>query len=297
MRASPIGSLLQCLGPDVAGAVTPPTKPTATVVDDETGTSFTVTIDGQAGATNYVFYKRSDHDAWSSDSRSGDGDVQVTDLRNNTWYDVLVQSFADDVYSHASELLRVKVTEGAITAPAEIKEYRNYWFDWETKGFWPAELQTEHQATAVLEYNVPTSRESVVLFGGYDGFIRQYVDGAELDDGNEIESHIVYGPVRLGGDDYRDGMLQELSVALGEDSGDVDWSVVVGSTHERLTEEAAFATGTFTVYTHGGLNYVVRPRARGGSFALRLSNGQSGRAWSIEKATMVQRRLGRQRLL
>ena len=70
--------------------------PTAPVVSLATGTNqVTVTIDSDASVTNYLKYKSSAHSSWQDGgSRSGDGDITVTSLSNNTPYIFIVYSMS-----------------------------------------------------------------------------------------------------------------------------------------------------------------------------------------------------------
>lgn len=76
-------------GISVAGAA--PTAPTFSVV---AGTdSFTLTIDGDAGVTNYVLYAKTSDSAWSDGgSRAGDGDVVISPLDPGVAYILCVYS-------------------------------------------------------------------------------------------------------------------------------------------------------------------------------------------------------------
>ena len=73
------------------GDVTPPSVPTFSVAPGTN--SVVVTIDGDAGVTNYVKYKTSSGTSWSDGgSRSGDGDVTISNLDNDTPYIIEVYS-------------------------------------------------------------------------------------------------------------------------------------------------------------------------------------------------------------
>ncbi len=60
-----------------AGGVAPST-PTLSV--SVSGTTATATIDGDAGVTNWLYYAADSDTAWSTDSRAGDGTIEVADL-------------------------------------------------------------------------------------------------------------------------------------------------------------------------------------------------------------------------
>lgn len=91
----------------------PPAAPT---ISAAAGTAqVTVTVDGDAGVTNYLKYKSSSQSAWQDGgSVSGDGDIVVTGLSNDTPYIFCVYSQASaGPYSLPSAALIVTLAETA----------------------------------------------------------------------------------------------------------------------------------------------------------------------------------------
>ena len=157
----------------------------------------------------------------------------------------------------------------------------HWWFDWETKTFWKVSLQGNYDPTALYEYYSADDEESSVLLGGRDGYIRKYNQYFETDGGNQINSYVMIGPIRLAGNTYYDGVLSEIRGVLGKDSGDVDWELLPDDTAEGTVEASTFDySGTW----EAGLNYADHPRCRGGSMILKLSGAES-RRWSLERIT------------
>jgi hypothetical protein len=167
---------------------------------------------------------------------------------------------------------------------------RHWWLDWTTKGFWPMSYSASHEPFAVLDFSSLAGDGGVIL-GGRDGYLRGFRRTHETDDGTSFSSYVYYGPIRLGGEDYHEGLLNELIADAAGSSGDITWEVLVDETHQDATTASAFASGTFDTE---GRNYTARPRARGGSFILKLSNAGDV-AWSVERMTAVLKRVGRQR--
>jgi hypothetical protein len=141
-------------------------------------------------------------------------------------------------------------------------------------------------------YQSPLAGESGMLLGCRDGYIRAYDRHFGHDDGSAFTSDIWYGPVRLSGSDYEDGMLEELVAGLAKDSGSVNWALYVGDTAEIAKKSMAAASGTW----NGQLSYTQRPKLRGVSAYIRLT-GASNVPWSVESMNMVRRSLGRRRKL
>jgi len=84
----------------------------APVISAVAGTdSITVTIDGDSGVTNEVNYKLSTDSEWSDGgSRSGDGDVVISDLTAGT-YQVVAYSSNDGVLSVPSNMVDITIAD------------------------------------------------------------------------------------------------------------------------------------------------------------------------------------------
>lgn len=172
---------------------------------------------------------------------------------------------------------------------------RLHWFvDWRNKGFFPMQLPSDMDPTVTLDHVSESAEQSGLLMGCRDGFMRRYRRPHETDEGTEISSYITYGPLRLAGHGFREGILQEISGVLARDSGEVDWSLFVGDAHEDVLNKTAFPiTGT---WNRSGLNYKSHPRARGGSMLLKLANGESDRRWAIERVSAIALPSGEQKV-
>lgn len=169
-----------------------------------------------------------------------------------------------------------------------------WWFDWDSKGFWPEQLPATMEATSIYEHYAPSGDDSGVLLGCKDGYIRKFSYAVSNDDGTAFNSHVYYGPIKLGSSEYNDGLLVELiGTTAKKMCGDVNWAVHTGVDPETAVESTAFASGTWAT---AGTNYKERPRARGHCAYVKLSNGQTNTSWAIEKVTGVIKRAGAQRL-
>jgi len=78
-----------------------PSAPTLTVA--VSGTTITATLDGDAGVTNYVYYKSTG--AWASDSREGDGDIELTGFSVGDVVRLVAQSKDGDYFSPPSDVV------------------------------------------------------------------------------------------------------------------------------------------------------------------------------------------------
>jgi len=170
-----------------------------------------------------------------------------------------------------------------------MAENAHLFYDIRLDGFFPDTHDDEHGPSAVLNFQTEITEWRHTLVGGKDGYIRWYSKYADTDDGVAITSYVLLPPMRLAGDEFQDGMLMELIATIPERSGDVDWEVRVGHTHEEVATASAFTSGSWTTE---GLQHTERVQARGGSATVKLSNGQNLK-WAYEQIIGVVRPVGR----
>jgi hypothetical protein len=180
----------------------------------------------------------------------------------------------------------------------------HWWVDVEARAVWPQRFARGHQPLAAT--TLTTTGLGVVVVGGRDGYLRYFADGQDDDDGLELESHLMIGPLRLSEDDVHDGMLAEIHGSIEElsEEASVTWRVVTGRSPAEAVEAALadlddvfdgkpptrfVASGA---WLEEGRARVARPRARGPWVVIWLtSNG----GWAYESVTIVAKQLGRHR--
>lgn len=169
----------------------------------------------------------------------------------------------------------------------------HWFFDWDVKAFWPVKIPGTMEPTALIAYNGWSSNTSGVLLGGRDGYIRWFRDDAETDDGTEIASHVVFGPFRPGGSDFKDGVLTQMRSTVAANGGSVTWSILKSDRAENIVDGGtAMATGTWAT----GHNRRTASRVRAASMAIKLSAvAGSLRTWAMEKLSITLDWKGRQR--
>lgn len=165
-----------------------------------------------------------------------------------------------------------------------------YWFDWETRGFQRMDFDSSHEPTALAYRNADLPSDQRLLLGCRDGHIRTLERSAPDDDGVELASEALIGPIALGGGGYFDGMLLEIVGQTGRGSADVICEVKTGRSVEDAFHASPIQAGTLL----GGKNRTFRPRIRGNACFIRLT---SSGPWSYEMLSMTRQRLGKQRLL
>lgn len=188
----------------------------------------------------------------------------------------------------------------------------HWWFDWEgfranwppddgaDKGsfLWAVSLQATHGPHVAHTQRPMHGHDRGTVLGCRDGYLRRFHDDfIEDDGGNAIDSHLLIGPIDMGGAWSR-SMLRELVANMAEGSADVGWKVYVADTAEAAVDLArAAASGTeFTSGTFvAGGNFRTHPRASGGSFVMRLDNDEAW-PWAMERITATIEKLGIQKL-
>lgn len=188
--------------------------------------------------------------------------------------------------------------------PASPAVGYHWWVDVEARALWPQRFSKNHQPLAAA--TLTTSGLGVVVIGGRDGFLRCFRDGQVDDDGRELASHVLIGPIHLADDDVREGLLAEIHGAMEElsEGAAVTWRVVMGRSPAEAAE-AAFAdlddvldgldpsrSAASGRWAEEGRALVHRPRSRGSWVVVWLSSSGS---WSYESVTLVAHELGRGR--
>jgi len=172
-----------------------------------------------------------------------------------------------------------------------------WFFSLESKTFWPfAFSSADHAPVAVCRY------DGKLVLACDDGYLR-YVGGDD-DDGEDVESHLLVGPVRLWSSDEF-GRLMALHGTLGADSDDVTWRLVLGDTAEAAAENAKTAVGLYQaddadyadyVFSSGtwsaGRARIAYPKCRAMWAVVWL---QSAGKWAYENVTLETAPAGRWR--
>jgi hypothetical protein len=168
-------------------------------------------------------------------------------------------------------------------------------YELETQSWWAVRLQDSHSPVATCLH------EGQLLLAGGDGSVRAI--GGSDDDGEDIESHVVIGPLRLG-TATAFGRLLKLHGMIAAGSGTVNWRIVPGDTAEEAADNAKAAIEAFqagdpyaSYVAHSGVWTAGRaimayPRTRAVWVCLWL---QSTGQWAYEGAIMESTLSGRWR--
>ncbi|MFH1184716.1 MAG: hypothetical protein V1755_06710 [Chloroflexota bacterium] len=179
-----------------------------------------------------------------------------------------------------------------ITGSSELGAGEHWWIDWPTQSFWKLQFPAGEEPRFYEQFAFATGYDHSLFMGCDDSYLKAFDDTAPDDDGTDITAYLDIGPIRISGDEYSDGVVQQLTATLAGDSADVTWNLFVGADAEAAADAAsgtADSTGTWSA----GRNYWDHPRKRGGAFILQLSG--SGQ-WALESVHAVLLKGGKQRL-
>lgn len=185
-------------------------------------------------------------------------------------------------YDVADRGVHIYITENVSNARI------HWWFDWDSKNFWPMTVAANYEPTATCSYQASAVEESGVLLGCRDGKLRRFSWLAGNDCGTAFTNYVIIGPIPLAPDDYV-GTVLAIDAVLAAESSDVTWSTHPSETFQGSVSATAADTGTW----EAGLNAREMPEAsRGQAMTMKLTGTANGR-WAFESATIVVMASGR----
>ncbi len=176
----------------------------------------------------------------------------------------------------------------------------NYWFDFQSGGFFEETYPEEDGIVCSHFYNADDPENRRLLLGCWDGHIRVMDDLAKNDDTGSIaspsseviNSYVLLGPVLIGQDHDYNGKLNSLTVvsaggAAGgtiPDSSDIDYEIIVGETAESIVEQLDAGTSLFDgTVTAPGKHKRIRQKAKGIFLGIKLGNDTADETFGLER--------------
>jgi hypothetical protein len=160
----------------------------------------------------------------------------------------------------------------------------------QTGGFFHDINSLVYDPMSATTYQPEGSGQPLSVMGCRDGYIREFDDTAEDDDGSAFTSFVFYGPIMLGGSGYGFGVLHELVVTLDTASNDVTVGIRTGNS----PQEAIGSANKYTTTCEAGRNRNRYPRLTG-SVAYVIVSG-TGTKWAIDSLHVTIEPRGRQRI-
>jgi hypothetical protein len=167
----------------------------------------------------------------------------------------------------------------------------HYFLDWTLQRFWPVVFgSAECQPVAMVRYAANSSIPAAVIYGCYDGFLRQYSNTATADqlttaNDSPFQSLVTYGPFRFGGAGYDSQLLQIAADMDANMTGSVTWAVYAAKTAQQALAAAvanseAANTYSWTGTWNAGYNPVRRPMCRGAAMVIVVY--ATNTIWAVE---------------
>ena len=156
-------------------------------------------------------------------------------------------------------------------------------FEFASGAFWPMRLNNNHAPQSVATF------DNDLILAGVDGYLRKI--GGNDDDGQNVASHLLVGPLKIGGGVNQLGLLTSLHGMLATGSSSVTFRIVTGNTAEEASEngktaiQTHLAGGDYSSYVHAsgtlaaGRSLTKRPRVRSMWVCIWL---QSTGRWAFE---------------
>lgn len=193
-------------------------------------------------------------------------------------------SMAYDVRHRGIYIFLTPLTAGTESAT-------HFWFDWESKSFWPIQFASPaFEPLVVHDRTNYVGDHSGVILGCRDGYLRRLRMDLVKDDGLAYDSHVLLGPL---GDPsmQRDTIITELSGSLDEESGDLFVELQSGRTPQGAYLATPMPVGRLR-QSRSGVKY---PRRRGQSHYVRLAGAKDGKAWAWDSGWAAMTHVGRTR--
>lgn len=166
---------------------------------------------------------------------------------------------------------------------------QHWWIHLENGSFWPLAFGIDGlQPTAAADFAIPLSDRRRTILGCNDGYLRHFDDSSTDDDGTEVESYIVLGPVRTGSL-IEKANVSVLAAVIDTGSSNVSWTLQSGDHSEEVVNSPKErASGSWSA----GRSHWDTPKVSCGAFGVKLS---STGAWALESVAAEVRHDGPQK--
>lgn len=162
-----------------------------------------------------------------------------------------------------------------ITQLDEPAACTHYFMEARTHAWWQDKFaNNDHNPLCCVTFDGNEPGDRVTLIGCWDGYVRAIDHAATTDDGTDIESRVIIALMNTPSMD--DILAKDLVAVLGEDSGNVDYAVYVGTTAEQALSSIAITSGEWSA----GRGYNTPARCSGHAIWIDVSSSDP---WSMEQ--------------
>lgn len=161
-----------------------------------------------------------------------------------------------------------------ITKTSAAAATTHYFFEKRTGAWWQDEFgNNNHNPLCCVTFDGNLPDDRVALIGSWDGYVRYLDPDATKDDGTNIASEVILGPMTTK--DLDELLAKEMQAVLGETSGDVTYAVYVGLTSEAALSADPVVTGTWSA----GRNFSNMIRRAGHALYVKIT---ATNPWAFE---------------
>jgi hypothetical protein len=127
------------------------------------------------------------------------------------------------------------------------------------------------------------------MIGCYDGYVRKFDPEVKDDDGEPIESFVLYGPITINQLLRANIKIKEIQLIFSEDTDGAVWEVYQAISNEKLLKGLQDKTLTpthFGTVTGGGRKAAIYEKIAGESIAVLIrgnSSADPAENWGMEK--------------
>lgn len=136
----------------------------------------------------------------------------------------------------------LQAVELFITGSSAPQANAHFTWEYRSNSWWPRVFaNTDHDPLCCVAYDGNLPGDRAVLIGSWDGFVRFLDPTATTDDGTDIASYVLLGPIMTA--EMDEMLLYELQMVMAETSGEVSYEVLAGATAEAALSSAPVVTG------------------------------------------------------
>jgi hypothetical protein len=166
-----------------------------------------------------------------------------------------------------------------ITQAASAQPATHFFWESRTGAWWQDQFANNNMnPLCCCTFDGNTSTDRYELIGSWDGYVRSITPTATSDDGTNIGSSVILGPLLT--DNLDDVLWKSIQAVLGVGTGTVSYNVLLGSTAEIALANGPVASGTWTA----GRNKTNLIRFAGHALWLQLT---SSSPWAYETTRVV----------
>ena len=163
-----------------------------------------------------------------------------------------------------------------------------YCYDIANDALFPDSFNAIHTPTSFLYVNSPVTGVGGLLIGNQDGYIRRFDDETKTDDGLEINSFSLFGPISIANFVRADAKIRAIQVELSDGCDGLQWGLYSATTAQELVGKIKRETVAFSnavkngIFTTGGRQDLIDDKLSGEYIGILFKNKTINTSWGLE---------------